>query len=306
MASTLLSNATMLTIAVASIGQIPPVQVDEATGETTIQGTETEKIVTAASYHTCGGSDRYCCCCFRIALFIFVAKGLVDFMSICVVLMASVVTVQKHLLSKLGGFRAQHNILRLKVGRLHLENEKLTPSVSAFSFQTCKLQQVEQDLQSTAVTSEKSVDKLVAVVEENGKIQKEIRENWQAQVMQQIMSAVLQTDSACSFIVTSAKEVEVLVMRLKNLPGVVFAEIVFRSILKSDVGELTLMDVCGIARHLKDSGHTIATAATTGGLTSAAEGCSTDATSRSIGETAMKTASSIFQFQPKDILKQRK
>jgi len=188
--------------------------------------------------------------------FYFVEAYLVDFMSIIVVFLAPVVVTQKVRLRKLGGFRGQHNSLRNKVNQMHVENEKLSSSVTELNKQTVKLSKVQTDLDKAAQRSGASVEKLVGYVEENGKIQKQILEELQAEVMSQIMTAVLATDSDKDFVL-DPNEVNVLVLRLKNIPGIQFNEKAFRKILKSDKDELTLADVINIARSLKDQSDTM-------------------------------------------------
>jgi len=80
----------------------------------------------------------------------------------------------------------------------------------------------------------------------------------QAEVMQQIMTAVLATDADKDFIV-DPPEVEVLILRLKNLPGIDFDEAGFRALLQQTEppGQLTMADMCTIARMLQDQTQTM-------------------------------------------------
>jgi hypothetical protein len=223
--------------------------------------------------------------------FYYVVGSVVDLMSLCVVFLAPVLTVQGTRLRKLGGLRHQHNLLRENVGRLGTENNKLTISVATLTTHTVKLKQVQESLERVAKKSGQSVDRLVALVRENGNVQKEIHDNLQAQVLQEIVTVAVQTDRDRNFIL-SAKEVDALLVRIKNLPGVEVDEQVFRTHIKSDKGELTLVDVCQITRLLKDE----ATAAfqLKAGL----------AASKEKLQSAMKQKqAAMFRFRPKDLLK---
>lgn len=320
MASSVLSNATMLKMAIATtMGQVPPFQVissdagDEAKAtEVVVNGEETDPIVTnkaSTHFYLVEFVTFFAVISGFLSFYFVVNQLLVDFMSACVMLLAPVVAVQRHKLRELGGSRVQHNLLRGKVGQLHTENEALASSVAALTAQTAKLKQVQEGLQSVVTTSGTSVDTLVATVEENGKIQKEILENLKSQVMQQIMTSVLQIDRDRNFII-SAQEVEVLVARLKNIPGVVLDEASFLSFIKSDTGELTLPDVCEIARHLHDGDQKIVTPANDklhhndGPAVASNESKSIDTaitTSR-----IMVASSPVFSFNPKDLLNQKR
>ena len=119
------------------------------------------------------------------------------------------------------------------------------------SFFHYRLQKVEDDLNEIAAKSGTQVDRLVNIVHENGELQEKIQDALQAQVMQQVMSAVLAVDRNRDFTL-SPNEVQILEMRLQNIPGVIFDLAKFHHFLRSDVGELTLADVCGIAHNLKD------------------------------------------------------
>lgn len=87
------------------------------------------------------------------------------------------------------------------------------------------------------------------IVETSAKLQAQLRSKLQGQVVQQIMSAILSTDRDHNFCLTPA-EVDLLITRLENLPGVEFHADKFRERIASDHGDLTLSDVCAIARDL--------------------------------------------------------
>jgi hypothetical protein len=287
----------MMEMAVATtIGRVPPMTVgsenDGSVVPVTVNGSETDPIVVrVVSWHLVEIAAVVALVSGSFT-FYYVVGSLVDLMSLCVVLLSPILTVQGRKLRELGDLRHQHNVLRDNTSQLHEENNKLSASIGTLAVQTNKLQQVEKSLQVVATKSGHSVDRLVAMVNDNGNIQEEIIKNLQAQVLQQIMTAVVQTDHDRNFKL-NAKEVDTLLFRLKHLPGVVVDEQIFRSYIKSDKGELTLGDVCGIARLLKDE-------------TNAGVRHSIAAAKDKIATSIKQKKATMFQFRPKDLLKQPK
>jgi hypothetical protein len=248
-ASSICSNTALLRMTVGSIGS-SPLSIDQETGETTVKGEESDQFATKANFHVVellavaafvsGGLTFY-----------YVVGGLFDLMSITLLVISPLVAVQKVKLRKLGGFRGQHNRLREQVGLLHEQNNSLKRSIDELDKQNAKLKQVESNLAAVANKSGKTVDRLVEIVQENGKIQQEIQTNLHAEVIRQMMTAILQTDADRNFVVSPA-EVEILLVRLQNIPGIQIDEAAFRSCLASDEDALTLADVCNIARNMKN------------------------------------------------------
>jgi hypothetical protein len=201
-------------------------------------------------------------------------------MSTCVVILAPVVTVQKVQLSALGTFREQQNALRLQVNTLQQSNDVLSKSITATADQTTEIQQVTDELRSIATATGTTMDRLVELCSEQERIQQEILQNLQAKVLQQIITATLQTDIDRNFIV-SKQEVNVLMERLKHVPGVVLNDDAFRSVLdhSEPKGELTISDICRFARNLQQN----------------------DTTTNNT-EKEIPMIEPVFTFQPKDIL----
>jgi len=249
------SAALQLWSLTRTIGQVPPTEVDAETGETTIKGSESDKYAAGVPLSLVGLLALAALVSGGLS-FYFIVSGLVDLTSVLVCVVGATVVVQKHKLRELGGFRGQHNHLRTQVNQLHVQNQKLTATVDRLTASTTKLTQVQTDLDKVAQASGQSVNQLVNIVQENGQLQTQILDHLQAEVLGQIMTAVLATDADRDFCLNQ-QEVETLVLRLKNLPGVDFNEASFRAFLKSDRGELTLSDVCAIARNLQDETQTM-------------------------------------------------
>lgn len=238
-----------------SIGKVPPVIVDEGSGGQTIEGSGTDKFVTEVATGIVGVLAMGALVSGGLS-FYFAGSNLVDLMSFIVCLLGPTLAIQKVVLKKLGSFRSCHNQLRRSINRLNDQNERMIMSVNALESQATKLDKVRKDLSAQAARAGQSVDHLVNIVEENGKIQNEIMNLLQAEVLQSIMTAILHTDSDRNFVLC-ADEVEILIVRLKNIPGVEFDEVSFRSLLESNQGSLCLADVCKIARNLKEDASTV-------------------------------------------------
>lgn len=134
------------------------------------------------------------------------------------------------------------------------------------------MQHVEEDLGEIASRAGGQVDRLVAIVHENGQIQKEIKDILNDDIMQQIMTAVINTDRDGDYHLNK-REVRQLEYRLKHIPGVIFHHDRFQAFLANDEGELTLADVVKVARQL--------------------------------GDESVPPEKHIFEYEPKEIIQQK-
>lgn len=125
-----------LTAQIKSVGA-NPIQRDAETGGPTVQGEESDDIVAASKLGIV----------VILALaalgtgwtaFYFVSSALVDFSSILTMIFGVGVVVQKRALAKLGTFRHHHNQMRLAVGNVRFENERLERTVDKLAAQTRK------------------------------------------------------------------------------------------------------------------------------------------------------------------------
>lgn len=249
MATELLTNPAVWKAAIGSIGKSPVK--NEEDGTTKVDGLDSDTWVTAANYYAVqilGLAGVF----FGIISFFELTHHLADLMSIFVILAGILVSWQKTKLQALGDFRGQHNALRSKVETFHQENLRLKALVDGLAVETQKLHQVERALDQLATTAGKSVNALVEIVEENGKLQKEIHKKLDAEVTMNIMTAVLHTDRDQDFCL-NPREVNMLIMRLKNIPGVEFHEEMFRHKISTDTDDLTLTDACAIVHDLKEN-----------------------------------------------------
>lgn len=110
---------------------------------------------------------------------------------------------------------------------------------------------METKLNDVAMEAGAQVDRLVYIVQQNGEIQKKIKEQLEDEVAQQIMTALIATDRDGNFVL-DRREVYELEMRLESIPAVHFEKEKFNSFLASNDNDLTLSDLSHIVKNLKD------------------------------------------------------
>jgi chromosome segregation ATPase len=176
---------------------------------------------------------------------------IVDVSSLCLYIVAPILVVQKAKLRRLGTLRQAQNSLREQVNQLSFAIEKL------------KTQNIELDLQATElskVTSEytrlsqqygSQVDRLMAIVKENGEIQDKIKKNLEVQVMQSALDTILKCDTDEDFAI-SQDEIPQMQLRLSKIKGVEFDKANFDRLFKKNKGELKLKEIMEMFRNLKD------------------------------------------------------
>jgi hypothetical protein len=114
-----------------------------------------------------------------------------------------------------------------------------------------RLKHVQTDLEATAKKSGAQVNRLLEICDETAEVHVGLRKHLQAEVLQQIMTAVLSTDRNHDFRL-DADELDSLMMRLKFMPSVEFHEDNFRAQVAKEPygGSLTITDICAITRTL--------------------------------------------------------
>lgn len=110
---------------------------------------------------------------------------------------------------------------------------------------------MENQLNVLAAESGAQVDRLVKIVQENGEIQKEVTQMLEAEVVQEIMTAVIHVDRDGDFTLNH-REVYQLEVKLQALIGIHFDQKMFREFIASDEDDLTLKDVSAIVKNLED------------------------------------------------------
>lgn len=180
------------------------------------------------------------------------ASVVVDVACVCLFVVTPIAVVQKVVLNKLGTMRHQQNELRESVNLFSAENFRLTGNVSQLNSQVTELKGTEASLAEVVKKSGGQADRLVEIVKENGVIQDKIKRQLETQVMQQVLTAVLDSDTDDDFTL-DAREIPKLQLRLSNIPGIVFDKANFDKLF-ADKGDenLKLKDIMSMFRNLKD------------------------------------------------------
>mmetsp|Transcript_23472 Transcript_23472/g.44642 ORF Transcript_23472/g.44642 Transcript_23472/m.44642 type:complete len:284 (-) Transcript_23472:166-1017(-) len=118
---------------------------------------------------------------------------------------------------RLGSVRQQVQYGRQRVQSLSTQNERLYRQLNHLDGMQNRLQSVQHDLSKLIGSNDPK--RMVTAVERWRVIQKELNIVLQQQVQQEIIKAVLDTDQDANFEM-SAQELERLVLRLQNMPGI--------------------------------------------------------------------------------------
>uniref|UniRef100_A0A7S2S7B0 Uncharacterized protein n=1 Tax=Eucampia antarctica TaxID=49252 RepID=A0A7S2S7B0_9STRA len=179
------------------------------------------------------------------------SHALVDVSSLATTAFAPYVVYQKSELSELGSFREQQNALRETVNQITEENNKLKGNVDRLETSVDQLEEVEKNLSKLANTD--NVDRLVSAVKETKKLNKEIKENLEARIAQDIITTVLRCDRDGDLALGKG-EMNRLCFRLQSSAGYDFNDKKFRAVVgKPDVaGGYSIGKIMQVIRNLLD------------------------------------------------------
>ena len=179
------------------------------------------------------------------------ASYIVDFACACLFVVTPIAVHQKWQLARLPTLRGQHNELRQEVNKFAAQNDRLAANNQQLDVEVTELQGVDKEYAKLAAKHGAQVDRLLKVVEENGKLQARIKKSLQTQVMQQAMDTILKCDTDEDFSI-SHKELPQFKLRMSRIPGVEFDEANFDALFKSKKGDLSLKDIMQLFRNLTD------------------------------------------------------
>jgi hypothetical protein len=111
------------------------------------------------------------------------------------------------------------NQVRSEVNRLQRENNKLHASNNKLETQVDNLQTCEAKLANITQEQSTNSNTFIYEVKQNALVQEEIQELLMMDVMQNVLSTLLQADSDGDFQI-DPEEVDMLILRVKMLPGV--------------------------------------------------------------------------------------
>ena len=134
-------------------------------------------------------------------------------------------------LKRLGSVRQQVQYGRQRVQSLATQNERLYRQLNHLDGMQNRLESVRHDLSKLIGSNDPK--RMVTAVERWRVVQKELNAVLQQQVQQEIIKAVIDTDQDANFEM-SAQELERLILRLKNLPGIRLNEAALRRQLEME------------------------------------------------------------------------
>lgn len=115
--------------------------------------------------------------------------------------------------------RQVHNALRQDVNRLTIENSELEHQTTRLTEKADQVKIMEGKLQTMVGSQGSSVDSFVGMVQENAKVLESMEALLAAQVAQQLMSTVVQTDHNLDFKLSNT-EINELILRVSTMNGV--------------------------------------------------------------------------------------
>lgn len=130
------------------------------------------------------------------------------------------------------------NDMREDVNKMAKENKRLRKENVRLDASAKKLEKSKNALAEIGKAQGMSVDTLVQQVTEYKQVQAQMKANLRAKVKQNLLSAVISSDTDMDFFI-DPEEVDALVMRLSNMPGVQFNEAAFRKALKKSGMSIT-------------------------------------------------------------------
>lgn len=160
---------------------------------------------------------------------------------------APVVILRQFQLQNTDTLRQVQNALRHEVNRLQIENNKLHSEVNQLESQVFQLQEREERLAIITKEQGTSVDTFVKLVKENRQTTDEMKMCVKADTMQTLVQAILSSDfdSSAQF---SAQEVQILNVRLRNIPGIRVNSKALQKAVQSS--QRTLEDVLSLVEHM--------------------------------------------------------
>mmetsp|Transcript_23211 Transcript_23211/g.35127 ORF Transcript_23211/g.35127 Transcript_23211/m.35127 type:complete len:268 (-) Transcript_23211:3185-3988(-) len=154
---------------------------------------------------------------------------------------------QRRRLRELGGIRKQQNGLREQTNQYQVQNEVLHRKLSRLDYTVANLQNVENEI-SLFAKDKSDIERLQQIIHRQNEINIKMKACLRQQILTDIMQVVVNADRDRDFVV-EGPELEMLIFRMRSIPGVVFHEHRFRAKVSSS-GALTLSSILEMIRHL--------------------------------------------------------
>jgi cell division protein FtsB len=118
-----------------------------------------------------------------------------------------------------------------EVDRLETENKRLVKNIDDMTTSVDRLQEIDQALAVITESQGQSMDAFAKQVADNKEILQQMKGNLKANVLQNLLSVILRSDSDQDFTMDQA-EVDTLMRRLQNISGVTVKEEKFRAAIQ--------------------------------------------------------------------------
>ena len=119
-----------------------------------------------------------------------------------------------------------------EVNQLTLQNQRLVQNITNLTNSVDRLEEIEQALNVLTNTQGQSIEMFQKQVTDNQQILQQMKKNVQANVLQNLLSVVLRSDTNQDMMMNDV-EITTLIRRLQNIAGVVVHETKFRAVLQN-------------------------------------------------------------------------
>mmetsp|Transcript_12710 Transcript_12710/g.16057 ORF Transcript_12710/g.16057 Transcript_12710/m.16057 type:complete len:264 (-) Transcript_12710:277-1068(-) len=191
--------------------------------------------------------------------FVLTEGRIVDFATSLTAVFSGYAAYQKHELRELKDHREVAQELHAKADKMKEQNELLKANVSKIENHVKRVDVVEGELQKITGVSKENVDRLMKCTNEYKKIHERMKEILKVQIMQTIITTVIQSDTDRDFTIEE-KELGMLVLRLGLIEGINFNEERFRKLFAGKQKH-SIKSVLAICKDLMDSDVTKKTSA---------------------------------------------
>lgn len=144
---------------------------------------------------------------------------------------------QQTRLTDIKALKETHEAFQQEVNVLKAENERLRKSVEELKGTIDRLEDVEEALEVITQTQGQSIETFAEQVKENREILNQMQKNLKANVLQNLLSVVIRSDTDGDNKI-DADELEELVERMQNINGVQLNEDRFRAAIEDSGGSI--------------------------------------------------------------------
>jgi archaellum component FlaF (FlaF/FlaG flagellin family) len=137
---------------------------------------------------------------------------------------------QQTRLTDIAALKETHEAVEAEVNRLQAENERLAANIKELGSSVEHLEEIDEALQVITSTQGQNVSAFEDQVKENREILGKMRENHQANVLQNLLSVILRCDTDGDFTMDDS-EVDNLMAKLERVGGVKVRRERFRNVM---------------------------------------------------------------------------